>query len=122
MSFFTWRCDLPQKLQRSCSFESVGRATDLSSGRGYQRGLAGCDGAPSITRQVCASLQAGGTFLAAHRRATGADWPFSVAIDTPTGQSLAIRRAGDRGSSTPCELVLADYSIDERVLLSFLRA
>src|SRR5215210_1488146 len=27
ISFLTWRCDLPQKLQRSCSFESVGRAT-----------------------------------------------------------------------------------------------
>src|SRR5712691_8531412 len=26
ISFLTWRCDLPQKLQRSCSFESVGRA------------------------------------------------------------------------------------------------
>src|ERR1700723_140564 len=27
ISFLTWRWDLPQKLQRSCSFESVGRAT-----------------------------------------------------------------------------------------------
>src|SRR6266576_1268483 len=26
ISFLTCRCDLPQKLQRSCSFESVGRA------------------------------------------------------------------------------------------------
>src|SRR3954465_7686454 len=26
MSFLTCRCDLPQKLQRSCSFASVGRA------------------------------------------------------------------------------------------------
>src|SRR5215207_348328 len=26
MSFLTWRWDFPQKLQRSCSFESVGRA------------------------------------------------------------------------------------------------
>src|SRR4051812_42167647 len=31
MSFLTWRCDLPQKLQRSCSFESVGRAISLPS-------------------------------------------------------------------------------------------
>src|SRR2546423_11451940 len=31
MSFLTCRCDLPQKLQRSCSFESVGRATPLLS-------------------------------------------------------------------------------------------
>src|SRR5688500_4931352 len=31
MSFLTWRWDLPQKLQRSCSFESVGRATALFS-------------------------------------------------------------------------------------------
>src|SRR3954464_13042597 len=29
MSFLTWRCDLPQKLHRSCSFESVGRATEF---------------------------------------------------------------------------------------------
>src|SRR2546423_3174460 len=29
MSFLTWRWDLPQKLQRSCSFESVGRATPV---------------------------------------------------------------------------------------------
>src|SRR3954471_15030061 len=29
MSFLTCRCDLPQKLQRSCSFESVGRATEF---------------------------------------------------------------------------------------------
>src|SRR5579884_242801 len=28
ISFLTCRCDLPQKLQRSCSFESVGRAID----------------------------------------------------------------------------------------------
>src|SRR3954447_19957503 len=26
ISFLTWRCDLPQNEQRSCSFESVGRA------------------------------------------------------------------------------------------------
>ena len=26
ISFLTCRCDLPQKEQRSCSFESVGRA------------------------------------------------------------------------------------------------
>src|SRR5438128_981371 len=26
MSFLTWRCDLPQKLQRSCSFPSLARA------------------------------------------------------------------------------------------------
>src|SRR4051812_44221151 len=32
MSFLTCRCDLPQKLQRSCSFESVGRATHLLPG------------------------------------------------------------------------------------------
>src|SRR5688500_9516940 len=32
ISFFTWRCDFPQKLQRSCSFESVGRATLYSLG------------------------------------------------------------------------------------------
>src|SRR3954469_3272501 len=31
INFFTWRCDFPQKLQRSCSFESVGRAKSLSS-------------------------------------------------------------------------------------------
>src|ERR1700754_3518338 len=30
MSFLTCRCDLPQKLQRSCSLESVGRATRRS--------------------------------------------------------------------------------------------
>src|SRR3954451_418817 len=30
ISFLTWRCDLPQKLQRSCSLESVGRAIRLS--------------------------------------------------------------------------------------------
>src|ERR1044071_7438279 len=29
MSFFTCRCDLPQKLQRSCSFVSVGRAMSV---------------------------------------------------------------------------------------------
>src|SRR5215208_869964 len=29
MSFFTCRCDLPQKEQRSCSLESVGRAKSL---------------------------------------------------------------------------------------------
>src|SRR3954454_5809401 len=32
MSFFTCRCDLPQKLQRSCSLESVGRAKSLLPG------------------------------------------------------------------------------------------
>src|SRR5213075_1324971 len=26
ISFLTWRCDLPQKLQRSCSFPSLARA------------------------------------------------------------------------------------------------
>jgi hypothetical protein len=31
ISFLTWRCDLPQKLQRSCSFESVGRASEIPS-------------------------------------------------------------------------------------------
>src|SRR3954468_17340836 len=30
ISFLTWRCDLPQNEQRSCSFESVGRANDSS--------------------------------------------------------------------------------------------
>ena len=30
ISFFTWRCDLPQKLQSSCSFESVGRVIRAS--------------------------------------------------------------------------------------------
>src|SRR5215213_11683406 len=29
ISFLTWRCDLPQKEQRSCSLESVGRATSV---------------------------------------------------------------------------------------------
>src|SRR4051794_6217121 len=32
INFFTWRWDFPQKLQRSCSFESVGLATLLSLG------------------------------------------------------------------------------------------
>src|SRR5438270_9550118 len=39
ISFLTCRCDLPQKLQSSCSLESVGRAIDLlclSRGRGAQ--------------------------------------------------------------------------------------
>src|ERR1700684_2095992 len=31
MSFLTWRCDFPQKLQRSCSLESVGRAIGVLS-------------------------------------------------------------------------------------------
>src|SRR3954451_15980050 len=31
ISFLTWRCDFPQKEQRSCSFESVGRAKGSSS-------------------------------------------------------------------------------------------
>src|SRR5688500_1899776 len=31
MSFLTWRCDLPQKEQSSCSLESVGRAMPLPS-------------------------------------------------------------------------------------------
>src|SRR3954451_11383799 len=31
MSFLTWRWDLPQKEQRSCSFESVGRAIGTAS-------------------------------------------------------------------------------------------
>ena len=31
ISFLTWRCDLPQKLQSSCSLESVGRASVLPS-------------------------------------------------------------------------------------------
>src|SRR5215210_2333337 len=30
ISFLTWRCDFPQKEQRSCSLESVGRATGSS--------------------------------------------------------------------------------------------
>src|SRR3954453_19312584 len=34
ISFLTWRWDLPQKLQRSCSFESVGRARGIPSLRG----------------------------------------------------------------------------------------
>src|SRR5918993_5914726 len=29
ISFLTWRCDFPQKLQRSCSLESVGLAISL---------------------------------------------------------------------------------------------
>src|SRR3954471_16999802 len=42
ISFFTCRCDLPQKEQRSCSFESVGRATlDLPPHRaGHSRTVA----------------------------------------------------------------------------------
>jgi hypothetical protein len=30
MSFLTCRCDLPQKLQRSCSFPSLARAIPVS--------------------------------------------------------------------------------------------
>src|SRR5204863_10160544 len=30
MSFLTWRCDLPQKLQRSCSLPSLARAIPVS--------------------------------------------------------------------------------------------
>jgi hypothetical protein len=39
----TWRCDFPQKLQRSCSLDSVGRASGI---------------APSV------SLRPAGSFLA----------------------------------------------------------
>src|SRR5215210_2052233 len=47
MSFFTCRCDFPQKLHRSCSLESVGRATQSEppqSGRGYRRNTPSTDG------------------------------------------------------------------------------
>src|SRR5437763_16833563 len=30
MSFLTWRCDFPQKLQRSCSLPSLARAIPVS--------------------------------------------------------------------------------------------
>src|SRR3954451_5409389 len=48
ISFLTWRCDLPQKLQRSCSLESVGRAKGalLAGGRlSYRRRAPSLDGA-----------------------------------------------------------------------------
>src|SRR3954470_1050141 len=59
MSFFTWRCDLPQKLQRSCSFESVGRATDLLLGPRVPAGLGPHGPRPAWvnTRQERPSLQ-----------------------------------------------------------------
>src|SRR4249919_2570602 len=41
ISFFTCRCDLPQKLQRSCSVESVGRPIRAPTGRsGWSSSLA----------------------------------------------------------------------------------
>src|SRR4051812_5753763 len=59
MSFLTCRCDLPQKLQRSCSFESVGRATDLLLGPRVPAGLGPHGPRPAWvnTRQERPSLQ-----------------------------------------------------------------
>src|SRR3954464_15765680 len=51
MSFLTCRCDLPQKLHRSCSFESVGRATEFLPRREGS--------APQDTRGRAVSLRIG---------------------------------------------------------------
>jgi len=61
----TWRCDFPQKLQRSCSLVSVGRASglpswvviglaDLHSSRRGNRGVQ-----PGVTRVPSRTLLAG---------------------------------------------------------------
>src|SRR5881296_2432558 len=56
MSFLTWRCDLPQKLQRSCSFPSLARAIRFSFYPLFTKS-ASTDGLSSGLRTDCVAVR-----------------------------------------------------------------